>query len=148
MTNYCRNKQVKSTKIRISSWFLLFIGLSWTVTFYWSFHICMIILVYRCWEYSPEWGGYGGLGGMEGQKAHCCLSLLFVSPHPHTLAHHTGYHFHFPTEKKTCSHFLHFLFWPGVCGKRSKFSWWWDVEVSERTDQVGHITSFILFTTS
>ena len=47
---------------------------------------------YLCWEYSPEWGegreGEGGRGRYTGQKAHHCLSLLFVSHHPHT---------HFPT---------------------------------------------------
>ena len=37
------------------------------------------------------WMGRGSIGGGgTGQKAHRCLSLLFVSPHPHTLPN-TGY---------------------------------------------------------
>ena len=150
MTNYCRNKQVNSTKIRISSWFLFFIRLSWTVPFYWMFphlydYFGVSMLRVFTWM-GRVWGARDGGGAKSSLLP---LTSLCVSSPTHTCSPHW---ISFPFSNKTP--IFIFIFWdflflpPAVCGKRSKFSWWWDVEVSERTDQVGHITSFILFTTS
>ena len=89
MTNYCRNKQVKSTKIRISSWFLLFIGLSWTVTFYWMFpHLYDYfgVSMLRVFTWMGRVWGVRGDGGAKSSLLP--LTSLCVSSPTHTCSPH------------------------------------------------------------
>ena len=89
MTNYCRNKQVKSTKIRISSWFLFFIGLSRAVTFYWMFphlydYFGVSMLRVFTWM-GRVWGARDGGGAKSSLLP---LTSLCVSSPTHTCSPH------------------------------------------------------------
>ena len=105
MTNYCRNKQVKSTKIRISSWFLFFIRLSWTVPFYWMFphlydYFGVSMLRVFTWM-GRVWGDGGAKSSL------LPLTSLCVSSPTHTCSPH-WISFPFSNRKKNLFSFFTF----------------------------------------